>query len=500
MDEPGHRLYTGAAVRELDRRAIDEQGVDAHELMCRAGAAAFRLLRLRWPDARSVLVCCGGGNNGGDGLVVGRLALAAGLQVTLRQHGGPDRLHGAAARAHADFVATGGRAQPLAGLEPTGVDVVIDGLLGTGLDRPVRDDIASAIDAINAGGRPVLALDVPSGLDADSGAVRGTAIVAHATMTFIGYKRGLFTGAAARHCGSLFLDRLGTPDLIHAGVEPWSPLINRDWVAARMPRRLPAAHKGMAGRLLVVAGNEGMAGAARLAGEAGLRAGAGLVTVATRPQHTAALTAARPELMTRGIDDPRARLPRLLAGADAVVVGPGLGRDDWARAALATVLADGPGPRVIDADGLNLLAAEGWQAGDGAVLTPHPGEAARLLGQSVAAVEDDRFAAQAELVRRGGAAVVVLKGAGTLVGPVDGRVAVAGGAIPALATGGTGDVLAGAIGGLLAQGCTPGVAAAAAAWLHAAAARRVIGTRDCGLLAGDLLPVLGDLRAGMAHG
>ena len=480
------RVYTAAQVRELDRRAIEDHGIDGHALMERAGAAAFRLLRLRWPAARRLLVCCGRGNNGGDGLVVARLARAAGLQVEVALHGEPDRLDGAAARAWRAWEAVDGRHLPLEAMAPEQADVVVDGLLGTGLDREVRGGIATAIERINRCGTPTLALDIPSGVHADTGAVLGVAIRATVTTTFIGAKRGLYTGAAVDCVGAVFLDDLGTPPALHEDLGEAVGLIDAGMTRS-LPGRRPGAHKGDAGHLLVVGGDHGFGGAARMAGEAALRAGAGLVSVATRPDHAATLAGARPELMAHPVDEPESQLPALLDRADAVGLGPGLGRSPWSRAALATVLGRGAHQRVLDADALNLLAESEPGTPGEAVLTPHPGEAARLLGETAATIQADRFTALQALLDRFGA-TVLLKGAGTLVGQPGREPAMLPGARPAMAVGGMGDILTGIIGSLMVQGLDSWTAATAGCWLHADATDRAAARRGAaGLLPTDLL-------------
>ena len=486
-------LYTAQQVRELDRRAIEDRGIDGYALMERAGRAAFRLLRLRWPCARRLAVFCGGGNNGGDGLVVARLALEAGMDVRVGLDKAPADLGGAAALAWRDLAAIGGSASPSAQIDPAAVDVVVDALLGTGLDRPVTGEAAEVIERINTAAVPVLALDIPSGLAADTGAALGTAVHAAATITFIGAKRGLYTGAAADHTGPIFLDDLDVPGNLADGIGEHVDLVRADDAHRLLPRRRSAAHKGDAGHVLVIGGDFGFAGAVRMAGEAALRVGAGLVTVATRPEH-AVVAVARPELMVHGLREPARDLEGLLERADVVALGPGLGTGPWGRAALAAVLERRDRPRILDADALNLLATAAEDVGPESVITPHPGEAGRLLGVSTADVQADRFAAAAALRRRYGG-TVLLKGAGTLVAAAGGRMALVPGAEPALASGGMGDVLTGAIAGLAAQGMMPRDAAVAAAWLHleaaAWAAREVA---SAGLLATDLLPCLARLR------
>jgi NAD(P)H-hydrate epimerase len=476
-------VHSAAEVRAMDRHAIDVQGIPGYTLMQRAAEAAFDLLLAAWPGARRVLVACGAGNNGGDGYALARLAREAGLDVAVAALADPARLAGDAARAHADFAAAGGTTEPFTDALAAGADVVVDALLGTGLDREVGGLLAECIGVINEAGRPVLALDLPSGLHADTGRVMGAAIRADHTITFVGLKTGLFLGGAAAHVGALSFASLGV-----AAPEPPPRLLRLEpaLLAALLPPRRRDAHKGEFGRVLVVGGGPGMAGAARLAGEACLRAGAGLVTVATRPEHVAALVAGRPELMVRGVGTAD-ELEALLEAADVVALGPGLGRDDWAHALFAAALAAGK-PLVVDADALSLLAAapqprEDW------ILTPHPGEAGRLLGRPAAEVQADRLGAARELCARYGG-VAVLKGAGTLVLRGGGTPWVCDRGNPGMATAGMGDVLTGVIAGLLAQLGEAESAAAAGVLAHALAGDRAAAAGERGLMAGDVIDAL----------
>jgi NAD(P)H-hydrate epimerase len=460
-----YALYRAAQVRELDRCAIEDHGISGAELMARAGRAAYGLLRSRWPQAEELVVLCGAGNNGGDGYVVARLALADGLRVRLLQLGDHERLRGAALEHAKAFREAGGEAEPFRGLPPH-CDLVVDALLGTGLERPVEGLWAQAIDAVNAGRAPVLAIDIPSGLHADTGAVLGTAVRADATISFIGLKRGLFTGQGHDCCGAVHFDALEVPAVIYGREILSARRLAWERVCQGLPRRRRSAHKGDFGHVLVVGGAHGYSGAARLAGEGALRGGAGLVSVATDPDHAALLNLGRPELMCRAVAA-AADLDPLLARADVVAIGPGLGRGDWGRALFGRVRGLGV-PLVVDADALGLLAADPARREDW-VLTPHPGEAARLLGTDVASVEADRFAAVAAIQQRFGG-VVVLKGAGTLVqGPSHRPPGVCDGGNPGMASGGTGDVLTGVIAAMLAQGLASEEAAEVGVCLHAAA-------------------------------
>lgn len=482
-------LYRVEQVRMLDRIAVEECGIESFELMRRAGAAAFEALRARWPQARRVRVFAGAGNNGGDGWVLAGLAAARGLAVEVTPAGDPERLTGDAAAARAGClerrVTVTPPAEPVGAPDPSSA-VVVDALLGTGLDRPAEGEWAAAIDRINGGGCPVLALDVPSGLCADTGAPLGPAVRADVTVTFIGVKRGLLTGRAADHTGELLFSDLDVPAAAYSG--PRSPVpaaarIDINDVAACLPPRRPSAHKGCFGRVLVVGGDRGMGGAALLAAEAALRAGAGRVGLLTRAAHLPAMLARRPEVMAAAVEDGAER--ELMERADVIVVGPGLGLGGWSRRLLELAL-EARRPLVVDADGLTLLAA-GAARRDDWLLTPHPGEAAALLGMSAAEVQRDRFAAVEALAeRRGGHCL--LKGSGSLAAGPGGPAHLVDEGNAGMASGGMGDVLAGLAGGLLAQHLEPGAALRCAACVHGEAADLAAaeaGRR--GLLAGDLL-------------
>jgi ADP-dependent NAD(P)H-hydrate dehydratase / NAD(P)H-hydrate epimerase len=479
-------LYTAAQVRELDRLAIEEAGIPGYTLMTRAGEACWQVLCASWPVARRVSVLCGTGNNGGDGFVVARLALTAGLQVQLLQLGDASHLRADAQRARQDFLAAGGK---VAAFEQAGLDapdVIVDAMLGTGLERPLGGDWRDAALAINAGSCPVLAVDVPTGLLADSGHVPGEAVRANVTVTFIGRKRGLFTGPGPDYAGAVCFDDLGVPADICARV-PANVLLHAGPSLAGLggPRQRNA-HKGDFGHVLVIGGAPGMAGAVRLAGEAALRTGAGLVSLATHPQHATLIAAACPELISHAIADAR-QLRSLLARAGVVVIGPGLGKSGWAKTLLACVL-EAPQLLVVDADALNLLALDASRR-DNWILTPHPGEAGRLLRQTTAAVQADRFAAVRAIQERY-AGSVVLKGAGSIICSDAGPMAVCAAGNPGMATAGMGDVLSGVVGGLLAQGMPQAGAALAGVCLHACAGDRAARGGERGLLARDVIAEL----------
>ncbi|MFC5741649.1 NAD(P)H-hydrate dehydratase [Dyella tabacisoli] len=480
-----HNLYTVDQVRALDLRAIETLGIPGYELMRRAAWAGLSSLRRHWPQLGRIAVYCGPGNNGGDGFLLAALAREEGLQVELFALGAESG--GDAALARTAYEASGGRV--LHWDEQSSlpnVELHVDALYGTGLRRAPEPAVAVLIERINASGVPVLALDVPSGLNADTGHCPGAAIRASVTVSFIAAKRGLHTGHAAEQVGIVELDTLGLPDELWRGSSADAVLLQ----VQSLPPRARYAHKGDNGHVLAIGGNHGTAGAVRLCAEAALRAGAGLVSVATQVGNLVGLNSARPELMAHAVNGPQAVTP-LIERATVLAVGPGLGQGAWGHALWLTAL-DSDKPLVLDADGLNLLALESRRFVQPAVLTPHPGEAARLLGITTKEVELDRFAAVRALAQRYGA-VVVLKGAGSLISDPDGRLAVCPWGNPGMASGGMGDLLTGIIAALLAQGLTPWQAACLGVGLHARAGDEAAQAGERGLIASDLLMPLRQL-------
>jgi NAD(P)H-hydrate epimerase len=482
-------VYAAAQVRAMDQHAIDVAGIPGYTLMERAAEAALVTLRRCWPDAGRITIVCGAGNNAGDGYVLARLAHAAGLQLQVCALVDPRRLAGDAARAYADFMASGGRDAGFTSAGLAGADLVVDALLGTGIDRPVEGAMRNCIDAINAAALPVLALDLPSGLDADTGLVHGTAISATRTITFVALKTGLFLGEAWDHVGSLEFAGLDLPQSARAGHSPVLRRMGHELLSAVLPRRRRSAHKGDHGHVLIV-GGFAMPGAARLAGEAALRCGAGLVTIATQADSIAPILAGRPELICRAVAL-GAGFDALLDAADVVAIGPGLGTGRRAHKFFDAVLACGK-PLLLDADALNLLAASPQRRTDW-ILTPHPGEAARLLMSDAAAIQRDRLGS-AHALRKSYGGVCVLKGAGTLVAAGGEPPWVCDRGNPGMATGGCGDVLTGIIAALVAARVDPGQAAAAGVLLHARAGDRAALAGERGLVAGD---VIEELRGGV---
>ncbi len=493
---PPTALYTAEQVRALDKAAIDG-GIPGAQLMKRAGRAAFAALLQRFPDPGHITVYCGSGNNAGDGYVVAGLAAQRRLPVSVVQVGDPGKLRADARRAWEFAVQEGVPMAPLDDSAPQ-PGVLVDGLLGTGLKGAVAGDYQRAIEQINASGQPVLALDIPSGLQADTGAVAEVAVQARVTVTFIGCKRGLLTGRGPALTGELVFTDLQVPADCYQGVTAAVERLSLADCLAALPPRAADAHKGDFGHVMVIGGDTGYGGAALMAAEAAARTGAGLVSVATRPEHIPAILARRPEVMACGVTSGQ-ELEPWLARPGVLVVGPGLGTSPWSEQMLQQAVKTGL-PLILDADALNILAAGRVVAAgtrrDSWLLTPHPGEAARLLGCRTAEVQADRFAAVAALQQRYGGGVI-LKGAGSLVAAGDGSLGLVGDGNPGMASGGMGDVLSGVLGALLAQGLALPAAARLGACLHAVAADRAAGRHgQRSLLATDLLPELGGLLDG----
>jgi NAD(P)H-hydrate epimerase len=366
------------------------------------------------------------------------------------------------------------------------MDVIVDAIFGVGLSRPVDGVAAEAIAAINHSDARVLALDIPSGLHADTGEILGDAVRAERTVTFLGLKLGFYLGEGPNCVGVVMFDALELPAQALAYVEATALRIDEPEVAELLPPRRRTAHKGQQGSVLVIGGNIGMPGAARMAGEAALRAGAGLVTIATRNENVAAIVGARPELMCRGVNSAE-ELTALIARADVLALGPGLGQDEWAQAMFETALAKDRRV-VVDADALSLLAQSPRKNAHW-ILTPHPGEAARLIGKTTAEVQHDRLGAAREIAARYGG-TVVLKGAGTLVLGDEGLPAICDRGNPGMASAGMGDVLTGVIAGIVAQKAELAAAARVGVLVHALAGDMAARRGERGLLATDLLAYL----------
>lgn len=479
-----HYLYTSEQCRELDRLAIEEFHIPGYELMNRAGQAVFDYIHLYYPDISSLVIFCGAGNNGGDGYIVARLAKHAGFNVTVVSLCDTSQLNNDAQTAFEDWLSAGGDIQDINTVEIAEFDLIVDAILGTGLQRDVSGHWYDCIEQINQAGVPVIAVDVPSGLNADTGRVMGSAVRAKSTLSFIGMKRGLFTGQARDFAGDVVFNDLIVPGDVYQQVEHQVELLDDE---LNLPTRLKTAHKGQAGHVVIVGGDYGMAGAVLLSAKAALRCGAGLVTVVTRPEHVSIITSNQPEIMVHAIDEEQDIDEVLLDKATAIAVGPGLGRNSWGRRLLNQVL-DCDQSKIIDADALHHLVHIPANL-DKAVITPHPGEAAVLLDCSVDEIEQDRFSAITRLNDEYGA-TVVLKGAGSLVYDGFGYINVCPYGNPGMATAGMGDMLTGIIAALIAQGMDHIKAATSGVCLHALAADDASQHAERGMIATDLLPAI----------
>jgi len=479
-------IYSVATVREIDRTAIEDAGIAGYTLMTRAAAFAVTEAVREFPNTGHWQVVCGAGNNAGDGYVVARLAAAMGVDVSVIAITDPAKLTGDAATAHNEFVTGGGKVCAWNGNLETGETLLIDAMLGSGLEREVAGDFAAAVSAMNDSHAPTVALDIPTGLHGDTGEVMGVAVRADMTTTFVGLKQGLFLGSGPEFRGSLRYTDLEIDANCFAGKPVEFSRITEERLDELLPRRKRTANKGDFGHVLVVGGGEGMPGAAILCGEAALRSGAGRVSVATARSHAAAIVNERPELMARGIQSADELAP-LMQSCDVITAGPGLGRTEWASELMSAVAAH-VGPSVWDADALNWLAEHPAAAAQ-RVITPHPGEAATLLGISTAEVQADRRAAVEALQSRYGG-VAVLKGAGTLVKGAEDLARISSSGNPGMAAPGMGDVLAGIIAALLGQGLALLDAATAGVELHAQVGDIAARKGERGMLASDLLEEL----------
>jgi ADP-dependent NAD(P)H-hydrate dehydratase / NAD(P)H-hydrate epimerase len=487
-------LYLSGETQAMDRYLIEQHGVSGFTLMNRAARATFDVIQQYAEGRRSLMLICGGGNNGADGLLVAWLAAQKGWQVQCSLIADIERLEHDRARAYnlcveanIEFVSL-----PQA---PLGADwIVVDALLGIGWQGPVREQQRTVIEWINECLGPVIAVDMPSGLSANTGAALPIAVKASVTVTFITLKLGLLTHDGPDHAGFIVFNDLGADDAIYRSHKACAERLDLDVVRQALPARRRNSHKGLFGRVLVVGGDHGLGGAALMAAEASLASGAGLTSLATRVSHVSAALARIPEVMTQGITN-RHQLTDLLPTQSVIVVGPGLGTSAWSQQLLQVTL-ESDSTLVLDADALNLLAQLGWTEriatrAAPTVITPHPGEASRLLGITSREVQDDRLQAALSLQQQLGA-IVVLKGCGTLIAHAEG-VFLCDYGNPGMASGGMGDILSGIIGAMMGQISDPLMAVSVAVCLHGAAADKASERGQIGLRATDLIPCIRDL-------
>ena len=495
-------LYNAKSVRELDRLAIQQLAIPSIVLMKRAGRAAFDELLNAWGKPSLITVFCGSGNNAGDGYIVAALAAEKGIAAQAIELAAIDKLSADAALARDYSAKAGVSFQSFDAKIDIYEGVIVDALLGTGFqpsaNNPMREVYAQAIDSINNAALPLLSIDLPSGLCSDTGSAAEAAVKADISVTFIAAKQGMFTGRGPALCGEIIYHSLNIDEQLFDQQPCTAELMSLDDLLELYPQRDADAYKNQFGHAMVIGGDKGYGGAALMAAESALRTGAGLVSVATRPEHVAAILARQPEIMASGIISGQ-ELEPLLDKPTVLIVGPGLGRSPWSEQLLQKAVATGL-PMVMDADALNIIA-EGRVVpkpdGSRWVMTPHPAEAARLLNISVDEVQSDRFSAVRDLQKKFNA-VVLLKGAGTVIASADNqRVMVCPYGNPAMATAGMGDMLSGIVGGLLAQGLDPSQAAQLGCCLHSAAADLAVEERGArGLVATDIKDALAAILNG----
>ncbi len=482
-------IYTTAQVRAGEQAAAAQLGLSLAQLMQRAAQAILQRIQQLQPAPARLLIICGPGNNGGDGWVLARLAERAGYQVRIAAATPRSELAQAAAEA---WQSLGGRFISLSALQAEhieDVDIVVDALLGSGLKRELEGDYLAAVKLINdpqlRTGRTIISVDVPTGLSSDTGQPLPIAVHAQHTIAMVALKAGLVTGQAANFVGNLSHAELGIQTAFFQ--QPfYAQSITAGLVATALPSRQPASHKGTHGHVLIIGGAPGMSGAVTLAGQAALRCGAGKVSIATHESSQLAIAVAQPELMVHTVTED---IQELLQQASVVVIGPGLGTSAWAQNLLRQALA-WSGPLVVDADGLNLLSKLTVTRKAPWFLTPHPREAARLLQTTTTEINADRFGA-ARKISVNFQAHALLKGAGTLVAmPSAEPFWVCRRGTPALATGGTGDVLSGVVGAMVAQGVETKLVLPVAVWLHAVAGENAAKHGERGTIASDLLTEL----------
>ncbi len=514
------QLVTAGEMQEMDRLTIESFGIPGRVLMENAGRGAvdFLLETFKEVKGRGGGVMAGRGNNGGDGFVIARYLQGKGVKSTVY-------LLSEASRVQGDAEAN------LRLLEPVGVPVVempdedsflsrrtelrhqdlwIDAILGTGLKSDVRGYFKKIIEFINDSGKPVFAVDIPSGLDSDSGRPHGVCVRADATATFALAKTGHVVYPGVRYTGRLHVVDIGIPDHIVAQVGPRRFFLTREMIQEGLPSRKPEAHKGSTGHLLVIAGSPGKTGAAAMAAMSAMRAGAGLVTLGApmslnsvlEPQVLEGMTWPLPETEKGTLDE--SALPEildLLPGKRCLALGPGIGTADGTRSLVHRLVAECRIPLVIDADGLNCLAGGAKILKDfatpasPAILTPHPGEMARLIDATTREVQQDRVACARDFAKEFNVHLV-LKGARTVIAHPDGEVFINPTGNPGMASGGMGDVLTGLIAGLIVQGCSPRIASRVGAYLHGIAADALAEeTGPFGFLASDVMNgIPGEIR------
>lgn len=500
------RAVTAEVMQQLDRRTIEDYGIPGFELMERAGAHVAGIIQSRFGKAkeRSALILAGKGNNGGDGFVVARLLAGAGWQVTLLLFAGADSLRGDARTNYALIPSSVKQRhfQELANDEARSLigdsAVILDALFGTGLTTGLSGIHAEAVRLVNASGRPVVAVDIPSGVEATTGKTPGEVVKANITVTFGAAKTGQFIYPGAGYVGELIVTDIGIPSEL-MDKAPFVEIIDTEYAAGLVQPRRKTAHKGSCGHCLIIAGSTGKSGAATMAANSAMRSGAGLVTLAVPAGIHSVVEVKTTEVMTVPLAETACgsvaleslgAIKDLLAGRAVAAAGPGLGGHAETVALIREFVCTATVPLVLDADALNALGGDisplKKSASPALILTPHPGEMARLCGATVAEIEHDRLEASRSFAIAN-RCYLLLKGAGTVVATPDGRLAINASGNPGMASGGMGDVLTGVITALLGQGYEPFAACCLGAFCHGLAADLAAAEKgETGLIATDV--------------
>ncbi len=518
-------IYSTISVRNLDSIAINEYKIPGFTLMSRAGKFTFEIIKKEWSELKTINILCGIGNNGGDGFIVAKEAFGSGYNVKVILCGDHTKIKGDAKTAYDAYMNVIGKtnngnilyweefkkdfseikmAQEAKKSENTEstestknteqTEILVDALFGTGLNKDLDKYWMEIVNFINNNfiNAKKIAIDVPSGLNANTGAIMNAAIKVDQTVTFVGLKQGLYTAMARDYCGKITLYDLKIPNKIYSKVKPSGYLLNLDHLKKNaFPKKISnCANKGHFGHVLIIGGNVGMLGASILAADAALRAGAGLVSVATRKEHAKSIPINTPEVMSIGMYDINEIEP-LIQKATAILIGPGLGQDKWSKEIFSSILKlKLQKPLIIDADGINLLASmEEFKNyhNNNSILTPHPKEASRLLQTTTKEIETDRFKSAKNLHDKY-KANIVLKGAGTIIFGEDEKYYITTAGNYGMASAGFGDILAGIIVGLVARGVSLIESAKLGVHVHAIASDKEITKGKKGMIATDILP------------
>ena len=495
-------LYTTLEAKKIDGLAIKEKSITSYSLMEKAARFSYKAIHRRWPEIRNMIVFCGKGNNAGDGYLLASIAKESGLEVMIVRAEPSKKMSTAAIKAFnlsKSLKIKIIRAKQLDKLKiPRNKTIIIDALLGIGIKGPVKGKIHSVIKKINSLGKnnPVASLDLPSGICADTGNALGIAVEADLTLAFIGLKRGLYTSGGRSCAGEILLDQLDVKSKIRSKIKPNTFLIDSENSLNKLINRRINSHKGDYGHVLVIGGDKGFGGAAILAAKCAAMSGSGLVSLATRTEHVTAALNACPEVMVKGVDSGQ-DLKEILDVPNVIVLGPGLGKNAWAEQMMQqTFIACKKRdlPLIMDADALNMMTSLKLRvmAPHKLVITPHPGEAARLLKQNVKEIEEDRFKSAKKLSQKFNS-ITVLKGSGTIVCSNTNklRLAVCESGNPGMASGGMGDILSGLIGSFIAQGLGLTEATETAVALHSVSADIAsLEVGELGLLASDVIETI----------